>query len=297
MQKRLVDAETRLVMIRNLLIIEYVGVATGDSGDHPGNEYFRKKLLSIIEDVKAKQSEGLAIAHQTWEVLAGIQIPGHVADEIRRYVGTIKALATEFGLRPNKPSDGWWGYDWLHDVVSQTIQFGTRFYEKRWWPGKGWVESAMIQKFTPSPWERDPWTKKEVVKARLNQEFERDWEISDRVLENSGYVAAAERRLFHHIHWLFLAICPDDQLARPLTYQEIANREFPVPVEDEDKEDEFEGGTDISNVVNEDGSDRSIVTKKDGMDTSTVTKAVLRLAKILGIELGKRTGRQKAIVN
>ena len=66
--------------------------------------------------------------------------------------------------------------------------------------------------------------------------------------------------MIKHIHWLFLAICPDENTGRPLYYQEIADRE---------------------------------PTSDDGLDTSTVNKAVTRLAILLDIDLGKRLGRPK----
>ena len=130
MQKRLVDSEARLIMIRNLLIFEYVGVAAGDGGDHLGNEKFREKLLTTIREFKDKETDGVVIAHKPWEVLVALQMPGQVAKEIRRYTGTIKDLATEFGLRPKDLSDLWWGYECLHDVVTQTIQFGIDFLKR-----------------------------------------------------------------------------------------------------------------------------------------------------------------------
>ena len=256
MQKRLVDAEARLIMIRNLLIFEYVGVATGDGGDLPGNEKFREKLLTTIREFKDKETDGVVIAHKPWEVLVALQMPGPVAEEIRRYTGTIKDLATEFGLRPKNLSDLWWGYECLHDVVTQTIRSGTNYFEKRWWAGKGWVEPPVTRIFTPRPWERDPWT----VRKRIIEDFERDWEIGDQVLIDTGYVVAMERELFRHIHWLYLAICPNEQAGLPLTYQQIADTEL--------------SGERI-------------------FDLSTISKAVRPLANLLDIDLAKSRGRPR----
>ena len=118
----------------------------------------------------------------------------------------------------------------------------------------------MIQNFSPRPWERDPWTDKEVVKSELIEEFERDWEIGDQVLEQAGYVPATEREVFKHIRWLYLAICPNEQGDRPLTYQQIADME------------RFD---------------------EEPLDPSTISKAVRPLANQLDIDLAKRRGRPR----
>ena len=273
--------------IRDALVIKFIGL--DNSEEHSGDAGFRKRLLetirefyptdlrklpygvdgaffSSIEAVRI-QAARTAIANQNWEFLIGMkgwECPA--AEEIRRYIKTIKDLANEFGLRPNYPDDQWWAYDWLHDAVAAAMRLSrpddVDALEKTWWAGKSWGAFVPTLSFTPSSWGREPWSDKNAIRARMLREFEDHWKEGDRRLAEAGFLIFKEREMVKHIHWLFLAIRPDIRLERPLNYQEIADRETP---------------------------------NEEGMDTSTVTKAVLRLARLLDVDLGKRPGRRNKL--
>jgi hypothetical protein len=273
--------------IQDALIIKYMGL--DNSEEHQGDARFRQRHLATIQEFcptdllpspygidgtylsqneeLGTQGARMAIAQRPWDFLIALRRVEYPAtEEIIRYIQTIQDLATEFGLRPKKPDDAWWGYDRLHDAVGLAMNLskdiGNDSSGRTWWAGKSWGEFTPSQEFIPSPWERNPWTDKKATKARLLEEFEDHWKEGDRLMESAGYTIYAEREMVNHIHWLFLAICPDSELGRPLTYQEIADRES---------------------------------TSEDGMDTSTITKAVLRLAKLLDIDLRKSRGRQRKL--
>lgn len=169
-QNSLVTKDHRLSMIRDRLINEYIGLSTGEVVIN-GNEKFRQRLLGIVEEFNpgvrmplpyglspqlyssskedSAQASKNVIAQQNWEFVVGIkEWEGH-PEEIHQYTRIIKDIAAEYGLRPKGLSEHWWGYDWLHDVVSHTIQHlidtGVNLIEKRWWAGKAWGE------FTPPP--------------------------------------------------------------------------------------------------------------------------------------------------
>ena len=287
-QNPLMTKDHRLGLIRDLLINEYVGLSgrVGIKGNESGNESFRQKLLAIVEEFtpsvlmtmpygfpsqlysSSKEDSSQAvrnvIAQHNWEFVVTIRDWEGRPEDIQRYRQLIKDLATEYGLKPTEPSEGWWGYDWLHEAVSNTIQHlintEVNLIEKRWWAGKSWGEFTPTRGFTPSTWEMSPWTDKDAEIKRILNEFERDWQEGVRYFGESGYAVPGDRQVLKHVRWLYLAICPEEQGGNIRTYQLIAD------------EERF---------------------GDDPLDPSTVSKAVNWLATELQIDLQRGSGRPR----
>lgn len=183
------------------------------------------------------------------------------------FTESIKRLAGDFGLRPTRPDDEWWAYHYLHFLVSQASQEMDDGAE----PSLAQQQPHAIA--FPSLWLRLPeknfkiqWNigqcslGKENVEAYILGVFRQQWDEATQILQDHDYSISNEKQMHRHVHWLYLAICPNGHLDRPLTYQEIAN---------------------VASIGVE------------GLDTSTATKAVGRLAKELGIDIAKRRGRPK----
>ncbi|MDP6132298.1 MAG: hypothetical protein QGI56_12565 [Dehalococcoidia bacterium] len=203
--------------------------------------------------------------------LASVQ--GEVGRAVTRFTEAIKHVAWDFGLRPSEPSDEWWGYHWLHYLVSSDSSQIDRGMLPR--PAQEGFRALTIPGLTT--WKPEKtfniqwdisqcgWGKRQVEQHILDI-FKEQWEEATQILFEQDYTFHKQTEESKHIRWLYLAICPSKKLARPLTYQEIADRE--------------EAG-------------------EDALDTSTVTKAVGRLGRRLDIDVGKRRGRRAStsIVN
>jgi hypothetical protein len=70
----------------------------------------------------------------------------------------------------------------------------------------------------------------ENVKERVLKEARRQWEETRRkYLEAGAIITDTEPSLLRHTHWLFLRICPQEDIGRPWGWQRIAREEFVSP--------------------------------------------------------------------
>ena len=222
--------------------------------------------------------DGVQAAHEVlssniqWPTLLGVfNKDTIVAREIRRYLGAIKELAKRFGLVPVNPSDRWWGYDWLHTEARWAWYVGgdeqslASFGHPPRFVGRNHSYEASKLEFQVHPTISGfRYRGKLLNKSSLLEELFREVRMYvadlEQVLSGAGIEQIRERALWRHIHWLYLAICPDKRRVRPLRYDEIAGQE----------------ANEAS--VNED----------------TIRKPVVVLAKLLEIQLPHKPGRPQA---